>query len=381
VHSMSNKKGRDGASKKTRVEKELPPMLMGDILDGVFGGTVKTGVPTLQDLVEKSEQGDPTITPAMSFAEFDELSKNVNLFLAFYEAARDRACAESIMFILEVLEYVSLPDSIRLEKEKEILFHYIVEGSQFQVNLTENLRKEITNTSHKGLPDVFDTAQKHITHMLFRNIAKGSYYDRAEQAKKIKGEKQLRQTIDTIVNERVRDAAYDLLTGKLRFNFLRIRYTMKPKNQEDDAKEKEKEQQEMEEAKKAQSSKEKGVLQVTVVSAKDIPSVGENHQLYFNVRSVVDKVPDKETKQRSSVKKGASPTWNEQFIFDVINDTQVIEFHFWSKQILPNSSVAKITLVVKDILPDVTKEKYIEEHLMDVGTGKINLKIHFLPTI
>jgi len=119
---------------------------------------------------------------------------------------------------------------------------------------------------------------------------------------------------------------------------------------------------------------------VTVVSAKDIPSVGENHQLYFNVRSVVAKVPDKETKQRSSVKKGQSPSWNEQFIFDVVDsENQVIEFHFWSKQILPNSSVAKLTLVVKDILPDVTKEKYIEEHVLDVGTGKVTLKIHFLP--
>jgi len=356
-------------------------MLMGDILDDVFGGTVKTGVPTLQDLVEKSEQGDPTITPAMSFAEFDELSKNPNLFLAFYEAAKDRACAESIMFILEVLEYVSLPDSIRLEKEKEILFHYIVEGSEFQVNLTEILRKDITTASHKGQPDAFDSAQKHITHMLFRNISKASYYERADKNKKIKGEKQLQQAIDTIVHDRARDAAYDLLSGKLRFNFLRIRYTMKPKNPEEEIKEKEKEQEE--EAKKAKIIKrEKGVLQITVVNAKDIPTVGDNHQLYFNVRSVVDKVPDKETKQRSSVKKGPSPTWNEQFIFDVVDEeTQIIEFHFWSKQILPNSSVAKITVVVKDLLSSVVKEKYIEEHVMDVGTGKLVLKIHFLPTI
>jgi len=359
-------------------------MLMGDILSDVFGGTVKTGVPTLQDLVEKSEQGDPTITPAMSFAEFDELSKDPNLFLAFYEAAKERACAESIMFILEVLEYVSLPDSIRLEKEKEILFHYIVEGSEFQVNLTEALRKDITNASHKGLPDAFDSAQKHITHMLFRNISKQSYYDRYEKNKKIKGEKQLQQAIDSIVNDRARDAAYDLLTGKLRFNFLRIRYTMKPKNPEEENKEKDKEQTQTDDSKKSKppTKREKGVLQVTVVSAKDVPSVGENHQLYFNVRSVVDKVPDKETKQRSSVKKGPSPTWNEQFIFDVIDEeTQVIEFHFWSKQILPNSSVAKITLVVKDLLQSVIKEKYIEEHVMDVGTGKLVLKIHFLPTI
>jgi len=196
-----------------------------------------------------------------------------------------------------------LPDTIRLEKEKEILFHYIVEGREFQVNLTEALRKDITNASHKGLPDAFDSAQKHITHMLFRNISKQSYYDRYEKNKKIKGEKQLQQAIDSIVNDRARDAAYDLLTGKLRFNFLRIRYTMKPKNPEEEIKEKEKEQ-EIEEAKKAKIIKrEKGVLQITVVNAKDIPSVGDNHQLYFNVRSVVDKVPDKETKQRSSVKK------------------------------------------------------------------------------
>lgn len=355
-------------------------MLMGDILDDVFGGTVKTGVPTLQDLVEKSEQGDPTITPAMSFAEFDELSKDPNLFLAFYEAAKERSCSESIMFILEVLEYVSLPDSIRLEKEKEILFHYIVEGSEFQVNLTEGLRKEIVQNAHKGLPDIFDTAQKHITHMLFRNISKASYYEKCATAKKIKGEKQLKQTVDTIVNERARDAAIDLLTGKLRFNFLRIRYTMKPKSSEDEKNEADIKE---EEAKKKIVKREKGVLQVTVVSATNVPSVGENHQLYFNVRSVVNKLSDKETKQRSSVKKGSSPTWNEQFIFDVIDEeTQFIEFHFWSKQILPNNSVAKITLLLKDVLPNVTKEKFIEELILDIGnTGKLTVKLHFLPTL
>jgi len=361
------------------VEKALPPMLMGDILDDVFGGTVKTGVPTLQDLVEKSEQGDPTITPAMSFAEFDELSRDPNLFLAFYEAAKERSCSESIMFILEVLEYVSMPDSIRQQKEKEILFHYIVEGSEFQVNLTEALRKEIVANAHKGSPDIFDTAQKHITHMLFRNIPKTSYYERCDKAKKIKGDKQLKQTLDNIVNERARDAALDLLTGKLRFNFLRIRYTMKPKAEED--KEKDGNGKD-DESKKVKPKKEKGVLQVTVMTASNVPSVGENHQVYFNVRSVVNKAPDKDTKQRSSVKKGSSPTWNEQFIFDVIDEeTQVIEFHFWSKQILPNNSIAKLTLVVKEVVQNVTKERFIEDLVMDLGTGKLSLKVHFLPTL
>jgi len=214
--------------------------------------------------------------------------------------------------------------------------------------------------------------------MLFRNIAKNSYFERADKAKKIKGEKQLRQSIDTTVHERVRDAAYDLLSGKLRFNFLRIRYTMKPKTNEEEVKEKEKVEQE---AGKNSARREKGVLQITVISAKDVPSVGENHQLYFNVRAVFATVPDKETKQRSSVKKGGSPTWNEQFVFDVVEpETQLIEFHFWSKQILPNSSVAKLNLVVKDLVSDVGKERYIEEHIMDVGTGKLFLKIHYLPS-
>jgi len=112
------------------------------------------------------------------------------------------------------------------------------------------------------------------------------------------------------------------------------------------------------------------------------PSVGENHQVYFNVRSVVNKVPDKGTKQRSSVKKGSSPTWNEQFIFDVIDEeTQVIEFHFWSKQILPNNSIAKLTLVVKEVVQHVTKESFIEDLVLDLGTGKLQLKVHFLPTL
>jgi len=61
--------------------------------------------------------------------------------------------------------------------------------------------------------------------------------------------------------------------------------------------------------------------------------------------------------------------------------TQVIEFHFWSKQILPNNSIAKLTLVVKDVLPNVTKEQFIEDLVLDMGTGKLQLKVHFLPTL
>jgi len=63
-------------------------------------------------------------------------------------------------------------------------------------------------------------------------------------------------------------------------------------------------------------------------------------------------------------------------------EAQLIEFHIWSKQILPNNSVDKITLVVKDIITNITKEKMIEDHVLDIGTtGKLTIKIHFLPTL
>jgi len=119
-----------------------------------------------------------------------------------------------------------------------------------------------------------------------------------------------------------------------------------------------------------------------VLAAKEI-AVSEHDQLYFNVRSVVAGVCDKATKQRSSVKKGPNPIWNEQFIFDVIDPgTQVVEFHFWSKQLLPNSGIAKLTLVLKEILPNLFKEMFIDEHTVAMtNSGKIVLKLHFLPTL
>eukprot|EP01126_Amoeba_proteus_P052981 TRINITY_DN6439_c0_g1_i5.p1 TRINITY_DN6439_c0_g1~~TRINITY_DN6439_c0_g1_i5.p1 ORF type:complete len:371 (-),score=73.28 TRINITY_DN6439_c0_g1_i5:26-1138(-) len=112
--------------------------------------------------------------PQNLISERQELLNNLFLdtttFVTFYVAAKKNLVLESLHFLIEELEYNSLPHLARKEKELHILSKYFDVGSPAILNCPHRLRQQVFQECGQGAYNVFSEVADHVSKLLINAL-------------------------------------------------------------------------------------------------------------------------------------------------------------------------------------------------------------------
>jgi len=275
---------------------------------------------------------------------------------------------ESLYFILEVEEFMSLPVDFRMEREKEIIDTYLTVGSICEINLPDTDRRTIISKMGTGSPDIFIEAQKYVTHMLIRNVDKTWKYNLVlVPIKEMKGA-ELKKEIDKLSDDqRIRDLTYFFLSGRLTPMMYQIRASVISLQN------------------KLRTKAPIGHVHLIIkeFSGHTLSTTGIT--VYLNGKSFyktsASTLVEKNTKTRTTPKYGQKVFhWNEKLLFEVKDvPTQGIELHLWEKRLTPNSLIGSIIIVLKDFITDSFVETESEIRVKLKKSGELVMLFRYIP--
>eukprot|EP01124_Arcella_intermedia_P024787 TRINITY_DN4262_c0_g3_i1.p1 TRINITY_DN4262_c0_g3~~TRINITY_DN4262_c0_g3_i1.p1 ORF type:complete len:385 (-),score=109.60 TRINITY_DN4262_c0_g3_i1:58-1212(-) len=342
------------------------PDSIGDILEDIFSGKFLTPkVKVSEDLLRNA-------TPVVAFEEFKMLQQNPALFFMFYQDVKERQMLESLHFILEVEEYMALPEEFRLVRESEIISTYITRGCVSEINVPDGPRKMIEEKKGAALIDIFLEAQKFITHMLIRNVDSTWSYKKNPPTKPLKP-KELKKVVDHCSDvERIRDLLYYFTTKRITPLMYQARTSVSSLQR------------------KVKTVVPVGTIVVDKIELAELqiktssPLSFYGKVFYKNSAGVVQ---DKKIKEKTSPKKMVNNlyTWEDKLPFEVRDfDSQGLEFILMEKKFTSSVAIGWSSSLLKELIPSISEESKTNLKLDLLGPeekplGKVSFDLYYVP--
>jgi len=289
--------------------------------------------------------------------------------LEFYNDAKSHSVLESLHFILEVEEFVSIPVDYSMEREKDIINTYLMEGSIYEVNLPSSER--IAIQSKRGTKDskIFISAQRIITHLLIRNVDTTWKYKQSVPPAKPLKVWDIRKEIEKVTpDERIQDLIHYFLVRRITPLMYHIRNPVESLHY------------------KIRTAAPIGCALIMIKEFTEYTLTNSGMHVYINGKSVYraskDFITERNTKVRTTSKFGQNSfKWDEKLKFEVKDiETQCIDMHIWEKKITPNSLIGSFMINLKELI--VEPHQISSSQLtIDInnGSGQVFVDIEYQP--